>query len=61
MKTAYIQHVVTDQGNGGAFCSSCIANLDHYNFKFPDDCPKCGAHFVAEYLPSPYSFGGSDF
>ena len=52
---AYRQHVVTDQGNGGAYCGSCSANLDDEY----DLCPKCKLPLVEGSLG--YSMGGSDF
>lgn len=52
---AFRQHVVTDQGNGGAYCGSCSANLDNEY----DICPKCKLPLVEGGING--SFGGSDF
>jgi predicted Zn-ribbon and HTH transcriptional regulator len=38
---SYVQHVVTDMGNGGAFCSNCQHWLGADPFKIPDMCTKC--------------------
>ena len=52
---AFRQHVVTDQGNGGAYCGSCSANLDNEY----DICPGCKLPLVEGGING--SMGGSDF
>jgi predicted amidophosphoribosyltransferase len=60
--TARIIHIVTDMGNGGAHCGACWYTLSSDPLeKLPSVCPKCGATFTGEDLPSGYAFGGSDF
>ena len=60
----YRLHVVTDQGNGGAYCSSCGANLSSTGFLGLDSplypCPGCGAEWIDTDTVG-YSLGGSDF
>lgn len=59
-KTAFIKHIVTDQGNGGAYCSSCEYMLGCEPFALPTDCPRCGAALTDSgdvFIPT----GGSDF
>ena len=59
---AKIQIIVTDQGNGGAFCSNCSHCLDDGDAskKLPTHCPKCSALFTGQ--EEPYiNRGGSDF
>lgn len=56
----YREHIVCDQGNGGAYCSKCGANLSSGFLKpAPYPCPGCGAEWVegGMYIQS----GGSDF
>lgn len=57
----YINIIVTDMGNGGAFCGSCGCDLDHGDPRntVPPSCPKC--HKVFEGTSGPINFGGSDF
>ncbi len=60
----YRMHVVTDQGNGGAYCSKCGHNLTS-GAQFGADppiypCPGCGAEWEDTDI-SGYGFGGSDF
>lgn len=60
-KTATIEHLVTDMGNGAAFCSACDYNLNGGNPTkvLPSSCPKCGAKFTSH---STYvNQGGSDY
>jgi hypothetical protein len=59
LKTARIEHIVTDQGNGGAFCNECNNILGFDVLTLPDTCPNCGAILVegGTYI----STGGSDF
>lgn len=53
------EHIVTDQGNGAAFCSNCNENLGSDPFTQPDVCPKCGATLIEGSIW--ISPGGSDF
>ena len=56
----YREHIVTDQGNGGAFCSKCGANLSSpFGEPAPYPCPDCGAEWIegGMYVQG----GGSDF
>lgn len=59
---ATIEQIVTDQGNGGAYCSDCtfVVEFDEINLKWPVICPKCEEEFVAISWPW-ISPGGSDF
>lgn len=59
-ETAKVYHIVTDQGNGGAYCSACSADLGNDPGKIPDDCPRCKSHFIGDEDPW-FSIGGSDF
>lgn len=59
-KVAIIDHIVTDQGNGAAFCGECKKKLTENPCEHFDVCPHCGAEFVGHFLHS-YNFGGSDF
>lgn len=54
-----VQHVVTDQGNGGAYCSGCLCTLGSDPSKIPDVCPKCHKAFTGSDIY--VSSGGSDF
>lgn len=62
----YRRHVVTDQGNGGAYCSKCGHDLTSRSwFGEKEDppiypCPGCGAEWEDTDV-SGYGFGGSDF
>jgi len=67
------EHVVTDQGNGGAYCSNCgydltskmnpdfWANNSVYNYflPVPNPCPGCGLEW--EEGGTYINYGGSDF
>ena len=59
---AKINILITDMGNGGAFCGNCSHDLDHGDptVKLPKSCPKCGCEFAGKDI-SEYDFGGSDF
>lgn len=59
MKTAYIIHLVSDQGNGCGLCSACKANLgtDPWEYKH---CPQCKVEIKDTQPAEPYSFGSSD-
>ncbi len=58
--TAIIEHIVTDMGNGGAFCGNCEQDLANNAYDIPKVCPKCKAILVeAGYMF--ISPGGSDF
>lgn len=50
------EHLVIDQGNGGAYCSNCSADLTAYS----EICPKCGLPLIEGNIGG-YGFGGSDF
>ena len=59
---AYIDVIVTDMGNGAAFCSNCDYCLDGGDptVRRPAECPKCKEKFNEPgslYVNS----GGSDF
>jgi hypothetical protein len=58
---ARISILVTDMGNGGAFCGKCSCDLDHGDprVKLPACCPQCGAKFTGR--DEPINMGGSDF
>ena len=60
----YRLHVVTDQGNGGAYCSKCDADLSPSGpfgiGPAPYPCPGCGAEWIDTEIGG-YNFGGSDF
>lgn len=64
-KIAYREHIVTDQGNGGAYCSNCHTDLTarHPLYKIPNlqnnHCTGCGYKIIEGglYIQS----GGSDF
>lgn len=59
MAKAYREHIVTDQGNGGAYCSECLADLtSDINGKAPYPCPGCGAEYEEGGLY--VNMGGSD-
>lgn len=56
---ASIDHVVTDQGTGGAWCSACDEYLGSDPFDLPDICPGCHRRLSRDgntYINS----GGSD-
>lgn len=57
---AIIEHIVTDMGNGAAFCGNCNQILAHSALDIPEICPNCGATLVeaGHMFISP---GGSDF
>jgi len=62
MMNATIQIIITDMGNGGAFCSNCHEDLDGGDptKKLPSHCPKCEAKFTD--VEEPFiNKGGSDF
>ena len=61
--TANINVLITDMGNGMAYCSNCGEDLDRGDPRniIPKNCPKCNALFISQDEPKPYSFGGSDF
>lgn len=42
VKVAKREHVVTDQGNGGSYCSNCLHNLGSDPRNKYSRCPKCG-------------------
>ena len=56
------EHIVTDQGNGGAHCSNCGYDLTSrfpYTDPVPNPCPGCGLEWEegGMYI----NYGGSDF
>jgi predicted Zn-ribbon and HTH transcriptional regulator len=58
---AKIEVIVTDMGNGGAYCSNCGCDLDGGNplVEIPPVCPQCKEEFTdRDMFVSP---GGSDF
>jgi NAD-dependent SIR2 family protein deacetylase len=62
---ATIQVIVTDQGNGGSYCSDCGYDLDNYLrekiiSREPKICPKCQAALTKREEPW-INMGGSDF
>ena len=60
MRTATIEHVVCDQGNGGAYCGNCQTHLGSDPMNLPRVCPNCQATLVGSgsvYIQT----GGSDF
>ena len=58
--TATIEHIVTDMGNGGAYCGNCERRLASDPREIPRVCPNCKAILVEanHVFISP---GGSDF
>jgi hypothetical protein len=61
-KIARREHNVTDQGNGGAYCSECHHDLTQYypcTNPTPNPCPGCGLRWVEGGLH--INYGGSDF
>ena len=56
-----IERIVTDMGNGGAYCSNCHYCLDGGDplVRVPLKCPNCKEEFKEESLY--ISSGGSDF
>lgn len=59
-KIATREHVVTDQGNGGSYCSHCQYDLGNDPGIKYDKCPGCDYRLI-EGTCKPYEFGGSDF
>ena len=59
-KIAFREHLITDQGNGGSYCTNCKCDLGSDPCKNYDTCPGCGYKLVNGEI-HPYSFGGSDF
>jgi hypothetical protein len=60
-RIAYREHIVTDMGNGGAFCSHCQYDLgsDPFEIIKIKKCPGCG---YTLYEGGMYiNGGGSDF
>ena len=58
-KIATREHIVTDMGNGGSYCSNCVYNFGPDPLKSYDNCPGCD-YKIAE--GSTYiNRGGSDF
>jgi len=58
-KVATREHIVTDQGNGGSYCSNCEYNLGPDPAKEYEKCPECNYKLVEGGIwVSP---GGSDF
>lgn len=62
MPKARVDVIVTDMGNGGAFCSECGCDLDHGDPRneIPFSCPKCWRKLEG-YNPPYINMGGSDF
>lgn len=59
---AKIEVIITDMGNGGAYCSNCGQDLDHGDpfITIPNHCPKCKEPLTER--SEPYiNQGGSDF
>lgn len=56
-----IEYIVTDMGNGAAFCSECGYCLDNGNpmFVMPAKCPECDTELVKNDVF--INMGGSDF
>lgn len=61
-KTAKIEVLVTDQGNGASFCSACGTHLDGGDATraLPTTCPGCNARLTVQEEPF-ISAGGCDF
>lgn len=59
---AKIDVIVTDMGNGGAYCSNCGCDLDHGDPRneIPPACPQCKEVFDGRNEPF-INMGGSDF
>ncbi|MBU2576356.1 MAG: hypothetical protein KKF50_01405 [Nanoarchaeota archaeon] len=58
-KVATREHIVTDQGNGGSFCSHCNYNLGSDPSRHYRKCPGCDYRLIegGVYIGQ----GGSDF
>ncbi len=58
---AYIESLITDQGNGSSWCSHCDYDLTDFIHKLvmPKECPGCKKKLVfgGTFIPT----GGSDF
>ncbi len=59
--SATIKVIVTDMGNGGAYCSECSCCLDGGNplNEIPPNCPQCGEKFTDRSEPF-INMGGAD-
>lgn len=58
---AEIHHLITNMGNGAAFCSYCGKKLtENPSAKLPPSCPFCNEEFNNEHIYE-YCYGGSDF
>ncbi|OGZ08640.1 MAG: hypothetical protein A2942_02500 [Candidatus Lloydbacteria bacterium RIFCSPLOWO2_01_FULL_50_20] len=58
-KVAFIESVVTDQGNGGSYCSHCRHNIDIQKIGELDHCPGCKRKLI--WGETSINRGGSDF
>jgi len=58
-KVAFREHIATDMGNGGSYCSNCLFDLGPDPSKSYDKCPKCSYRLLEGSLY--VSSGGSDF
>jgi hypothetical protein len=59
--SALIEVIVTDMGNGGAYCSECGCCLDGGNplNDLPTHCPQCNEQLTGYAAPF-INMGGSD-
>ena len=59
---AGVYHIVTDMGNGAAYCDGCNAHLTSDPSKVPEICPHCKEPLSRISNESMYiNSGGSDF
>lgn len=60
IQTTYIEHIVTDCGNGAAYCGNCGEQLATDPFKIPKTCPRCKCQLI-DIGDIWTNNGGSDF
>jgi len=58
-KIAFREHLVTDMGNGGSYCSHCDYNLGPNPLIDYKECPGCGYTLIPGGIH--INQGGSDF
>ena len=60
-RVAFVEHIVTDQGNGSAYCGNCDTYLGSNPLQLPKTCFKCGYALVEGEGHVFVNRGGSDF